>query len=327
MLATCFPPVSLSHTTRACRLVFGRLKSSLRRTFVPLLILCFTSGSAICEPYPFTVDIQQTAENHQILAKNAGPAPVSVRLALSSSENIRSNTPWPIFAVIRPYSQQQLAIVEPANRQRSSRFATRVSFQPGNYLASHAAGTRYRLPFADNQTFVISQASNGPLSTHDSAENRHAIDITMPTGTPVVAARSGTVIEVAADYQRGSKDRTLVNAANHIRILHEDDTIATYAHLAENGVLVNIGEAVEAGQHIGLSGSTGYSSGPHLHFAVQRLQRKGDGFDNVAIPFRFYVGNPAYEFEPQYLQSVTADYVSPGKAPPLVPSKRVMPTR
>jgi murein DD-endopeptidase MepM/ murein hydrolase activator NlpD len=327
MLATCFLPVSLSHTPHVCRLAIRWLRSGLRWTFIPLLLLGCSPESAICDTYPFTVDIQKGVETHQIIARNAGPAPVSVRIALSSSENIRSSSPWPIFAVIRPHSQQQLASIEPANRQRSSRFATRVSFQPGNYLASHAANTRYRLPFADNLTFVISQASNGPLTTHNSAENRYAVDITMPTGTPVVAARQGTVIDVAAGHQRGSPDRALVNAANHVRILHEDDTIATYAHLAEQGVLVSIGDTVEAGQAIGLSGSTGYSSGPHLHFAVERLQRKGDGFENVAIPFRFYVGNPPYTFEPGYLQSLTADYQSPGKPPSVVSPKRVIQAR
>jgi murein DD-endopeptidase MepM/ murein hydrolase activator NlpD len=45
--------------------------------------------------------------------------------------------------------------------------------------------------------------------------------------------------------------------------------MALYAHLAAGGVLVRVGEHVEAGQHIGLSGNTGYSTAPHLHFAVQ----------------------------------------------------------
>ena len=45
--------------------------------------------------------------------------------------------------------------------------------------------------------------------------------------------------------------------------------MALYAHLQESGVLVRPGQHVRAGQQIGLSGNTGFTTGPHLHFAVQ----------------------------------------------------------
>jgi len=55
-----------------------------------------------------------------------------------------------------------------------------------------------------------------------------------------------------------------------------------YAHLRPEGVLVRVGQRVRQGQQIGLSGNTGFTSGPHLHFAVQ-VNR---GMNLVAIPFR-----------------------------------------
>ena len=67
-----------------------------------------------------------------------------------------------------------------------------------------------------------------------------------------------------------------------VEIMNADGSMALYAHLAENGALVHQGQQVEVGQRIGLSGNTGYSTAPHLHFAVQ-VNR---GMQLVSIPFR-----------------------------------------
>ena len=78
-----------------------------------------------------------------------------------------------------------------------------------------------------------------------------------------------------------------------------------------------------AGTTIGYSGTTGYTSGPHLHFVVQRLVRQNQGFATVSLPLRFYVGDPPYVFEPRYQHWLTADYSSPGKAPLQVNDRRL----
>lgn len=68
-----------------------------------------------------------------------------------------------------------------------------------------------------------------------------------------------------------------------MRILHDDGTIAVYAHLNRNSIRVRPGERVRAGQYIADSGNTGLSSGPHLHFAVQR----NAGMRIEALPVEF----------------------------------------
>jgi hypothetical protein len=80
-------------------------------------------------------------------------------------------------------------------------------------------------------------------------------------------------------------------------------------------VYVYPGQKVVAGTQIGLAGSTGYSSGPHLHFAVQTVERTGNGLTMVSLPFQFYVGNPAVAFSPQFGMIATADYASVGHVP------------
>jgi murein DD-endopeptidase MepM/ murein hydrolase activator NlpD len=83
-------------------------------------------------------------------------------------------------------------------------------------------------------------------------------DLAAPTGTPVAAAASGTVVHAGPAGTYG----------NLITIRHENGLETRYAHLS--AVDIQVGAHVEAGQPIGKVGTTGYSTGPHLHFEVRR---------------------------------------------------------
>ena len=72
--------------------------------------------------------------------------------------------------------------------------------------------------------------------------------------------------------------------ANFIVVLHDDGTTGEYYHVQQNGVLVEPGDRVEAGQMIGLSGNTGHTTVPHLHFAVYRAAEWGR---TQSVPVRF----------------------------------------
>ena len=83
------------------------------------------------------------------------------------------------------------------------------------------------------------------------------VDIAAPIGTPVVAAASGEVIE--AGWNSGGY-------GNLIELQHLDGSVTLYAH--NNRILVNVGQRVNQGEQIGEMGSTGYSTGPHVHFEI-----------------------------------------------------------
>ena len=83
------------------------------------------------------------------------------------------------------------------------------------------------------------------------------IDIACNTGDPIVAAAAGTVIVSTYNYAEG----------NYICIDHGGGVVTVYMH--NSALLVSVGEAVVAGQQIAQAGSTGYSTGPHLHFGVR----------------------------------------------------------
>ena len=97
-----------------------------------------------------------------------------------------------------------------------------------------------------------------------------AVDINMPEGTPVLAARDGVVMTVDNDFFGNGLDMAQYgDRANNIRIVHADGAMSVYAHLQLESARVQVGQHVKAGQVIALSGDTGYASGPHLHFCVQ----------------------------------------------------------
>jgi murein DD-endopeptidase MepM/ murein hydrolase activator NlpD len=90
-------------------------------------------------------------------------------------------------------------------------------------------------------------------------------------------------MQVESGFDRPGLDRVAYGGrANFIRLLHDDGTMSLYAHLKSDGVLVRPGQRVTAGQRIGLSGNTGFTTGPHLHFAVQ-VNR---GMRLLSLPFR-----------------------------------------
>ena len=124
----------------------------------------------------------------------------------------------------------------------------------------------YLLPFQKRSSYKISQGPGGAISHKDI----FAYDFAMPVGTPIIAARDGIIAAVKSDSSIGGPFSVYSNDANFISIYHSDGTIANYFHLKKDGVVVNEGQEVKRGDLIGYSGSTGFSSGPHLHFEVVR---------------------------------------------------------
>lgn len=143
-------------------------------------------------------------------------------------------------------------------------------------LASPVAG-RYR----------ITQGFNGGFS-HNRLSNRYALDIALPVGTPLYATRDGVVMAAVDTHIGGGLTQQYRGKSNHLRLRHADGTMTLYAHLQAGSLRVRRGDRVKVGQRVAASGDTGYSSGPHLHLALQ-IDKAGR---RESIPFTLQGSQP-----------------------------------
>lgn len=169
--------------------------------------------------------------------------------------------------------------------------------------ASVPAQSPYILPYEVGLSFKMIQGYCPPDPTWGHY-NWFAYDFEMPIGTKVLATRAGEVLHIEERWVDGNRT---MGQANYVYILHEDGSVAEYYHLTGNGVLVELGERVNKGQVIAISGDTGPSIGPHLHFVVYRsrwefskYQRQYTlpiSFSNAAgplTPIQFLIQNQNY---------------------------------
>ncbi|WP_405439243.1 M23 family metallopeptidase [Streptomyces avidinii] len=101
-------------------------------------------------------------------------------------------------------------------------------------------------------------------------------DFAVPVGTPVKAAAAGVIVKAGPN---GGGDGPAYG--NAIVVKHANNTYSQYAHLSK--IQVKVGQKVKASQRIALSGNTGNSSGPHLHFEIRTTPNYGSAVNPVAF--------------------------------------------
>ncbi len=141
--------------------------------------------------------------------------------------------------LVLPPGDISAALIAQKNQSTASVSETRIA-----YADTQSSSSGYVKPI--NWTYISRRITSGHNGT----------DMVAPLGTAVVAAKSGTVITANYGYSSGY--------GNYVAIRHSDGSRTLYAHLSS--ISVSVGQAVSAGQYIGACGSTGRSTGPHLHF-------------------------------------------------------------
>ena len=201
--------------------------------------------------------LEKNGDHIDVLVDNPLAGPVQAIVSLDRNGQLEDTA-----AVVRPDSRSklvQLPIGQEINVQ--------LQAIPGD-PALHPQPFDYILP-VPAKGLRIDQADGGAHS-HNDDENRHAIDFAQPMGTMVSAARDGIVMDLDND----EPDNVDANAnrrarANFVRVLHGDGSMALYAHLQRGSIPLHRGDHVASGQRIGSVGNSGWSTAPHLHFAVQ----------------------------------------------------------
>jgi hypothetical protein len=169
----------------------------------------------------------------------------SVLITFTALKNMKADVELPFSGVVPAGADSfKLFTLSIKDLSKESQLGYIVKHCHGDvYNKKHDNSYVYTIPYKAGDQWPLEQGYGGKFS-HYMHGKTHALDFTMPEGTTICAARDGIVLEV------------------------KDDTMANYYHLKKGGSKVKVGDKVAAGQAIGLSGNTGWSSGPHLHFQV-----------------------------------------------------------
>lgn len=244
-------------------------------------LLVASPAHAGCAGDWLCVDAVRRAGAVEVRADNLRDVPITFTVRVRTRD-LEPADPEPLTATLAGRESRRVMTLRPTRRDREGRYRIAFDWTVGSRDAVHDDAQVYRLPYAPGSGYRVLQGYGSRFS-HTGLEE-YAVDFRMPEGTPVHAARGGLVARVEESHARGCWEDGCGAFANYIVILHDDLTTGEYYHLQQDGALVEPGDHVAAGQLIGLSGNTGHTTMPHLHFAVYRAAEWGR---TQSLPVRF----------------------------------------
>lgn len=255
---------------------FHRLVSSL------LALAC--SGIAQAECTDEWLDVNEVREggNIELRATNQVDVPITFTLRVRT-RGMSIDGPKTVTQTLQGDQTQTIMVLrENGEAEGGSRYRVSCDWTVGDKDANHDDDYLYRFPYETGKSYRVIQ-SYGSRFSHRGLE-QFAIDFYMDEGTPVHAARDGVVAKIEERHSIGCWEDGCGKYANYVVVLHDDGTTGEYYHLLKDGALVDVGDRVNAGDKIALSGNTGHTTMPHLHFAVYRAASWGN---TQSIPVRF----------------------------------------
>jgi len=234
------------------------------------MALSTTQVMAACDPAWLSVSEQRADDDLLLTVENRSEYPLTFTLrARTRTADVRVDGPAVVTETLTAgESRAVMTLVDYPATATSRRTPYSCSWTVGDQLARHNDEQIYQFPYAAGQSYRVLQGYGSRFS-HTGREY-YAVDFKMSEGTPVHAARDGVVARIEESNDIGCWEDGCGKYANFIVILHSDNTTGEYYHLQKDGALVEPGQTVRAGDLIGLSGNTGHTTMPHLHFAVYR---------------------------------------------------------
>jgi len=234
-----------------------------------------------CSKETICVETSQNGGTVNFSVKNLKAFDATITLEIDT-ENMTCSQPLPYMMTVPGGQTVEALTLTQADSSLAWRYQYRYHWTIGAMDAEHDDSIVYAMPYASGEAFKVIQGFHGTFSHQ--GEQAYSIDWDMPEGTEIHAARGGEVVDVKDDETRSGTSSEDKDYANYVRIRHDDGTIGEYDHLEPGGARVAIGDVVATGDLIGLSGNTGFSSRPHLHFWVFKAV---DGYLRQSFPIVF----------------------------------------
>lgn len=257
------------------------LTTTLRQTAAAIALIVASSALADCRDDWICVNAVDQGGNVELRARNLQDYPLTYTLRVRTRD-FDVTGPRTVTRTLAPQETARIMMLNRAGERLDGNYRYFLEWTVGDKDAVHDDDYVYALPYAGGRSYRVLQGYRSRFS-HTGLE-AFAVDFDMPEGTPVHAARSGVVARLEESHSIGCWEDGCGRYANFIVVLHDDGTTGEYYHLQQDGALVEVGDRVERGQKIGLSGNTGHTTMPHLHFAVYRATEWGN---TQSIPVRF----------------------------------------
>lgn len=257
-------------------------KSASKLASLLLAVLIFQSNTwAECADDWLGVDEIRDGGNIELRATNLQEYPITFSMRVIT-KGLDADGPKSVTQTLQGSESETVMTLRTNQDKHTGRYRIECDWTVGDKDAEHDDDQVYLFPYANESSYRIIQTYGSSLS-HTGLEE-YALDFYMDVGTPVHAARSGVVARLEESNDKGCWEKGCGAHANYVVILHDDGTTGEYYHLKKDGALVDVGQKVIAGEEIALSGNTGHTTMPHLHFAVYRAASWGS---TKSIPVRF----------------------------------------
>ncbi|MBC7474599.1 MAG: M23 family metallopeptidase, partial [Candidatus Sericytochromatia bacterium] len=241
--------------------------------FSLLILLCFTNNSLATEScvddQSVCVSINQKSNySSEVVIKNKSTFQKTVSINFDPLTNLKTSVKMPYNITVVAHKTLKAFDLIRINISEEYRYNYKFYTVEGIMSAKHDNNYIYSLPYKSGESYKIIQGFNGKY-THV-GEQKYALDFGLPQGTEIRAARDGVVVGIKSDSSTSGWGEKYAKFANYIYVQHSDGTFGGYIHLKKDGVKVELGQKVKVGDIIGLSGNTGWTDGPHLHFWVYK---------------------------------------------------------
>jgi murein DD-endopeptidase MepM/ murein hydrolase activator NlpD len=237
------------------------------------------------------IDFEIRQEGNRVInvARNHYIVPIMIHWDFSKLDNLEPLTQMSGVAMLPPADKpkglgEAVEIGEMRVVDARRKFNRHIDFK-ARFGDPRAQATEYAygIPWLRGLMFSVLQGFHGKFS--HTGSNEYAVDFDCPVATRVIAARDGIVVAANASAQGSGTTQEYADyrRVNFVLVMHDDGTLGEYMHLAPSGVVVTPGTKVRRGQELALSGNTGFSSTPHLHFQV--ITAANDGIAAHSFPW------------------------------------------
>jgi murein DD-endopeptidase MepM/ murein hydrolase activator NlpD len=262
------------------------LRGTMKSLLGALVLLgCVGASFGDSLPGKLKVVTERDGESTRVFVRNNETIDMTATIDMGIV-NMRATVPLPHTVTVPAGKTIEAFRLTPTGKDWSFNYTNH--FTVGAFDVKHDDSVLYSLPYMPGASFKVTQGYRGSFS--HTGPDEFATDWKMPEGTPVLAAREGIVVSVKDQFSKGGPHRKYEDCANMVVVQHKDGTMAHYCHLAPRSARVRIGDKVRAGELLAASGNTGFTSGPHLHFAVFKA-RNGYGRETIPVKFRTAEGS------------------------------------